>query len=262
METTINDNIIYFCVYIYSSEGQSGKYIGIKKFGLSSINFELSVDNEIISNENAGTKIVSSIIIQEYITIFYMNDDGYYYAMHLDLNLNYKNKQDLNRIPSGYSQNGLFFKSSNVNDEYVAFLYFNSLNKIEFDLFKFEPERTSNNFQMKLSQNVNNINFNNDITLNDFTKINDNRLAFISIENNDNKNKFYILLFDLYLQDINNLNLIIRYYNYDLYEHTFENDFSVFVYNEFLVFSSAIKSTDSNGDITMLTKFLSKKLKF
>ena len=245
LEAKINNKNIYFCVYIYN-KSKTGRYIAIRRFGLASFNsYDIISSDETTYQDNYGTRIVSSIIINDYIIIFFMHSNEYYYIYFYDFDLSLKGTQELGPFSDGNLGTGIFFKACNLKDNYLAFLYFGNSNNFNFNIFQFFPEKSSNYFEIVLGYSDSSISFYNDITTNDFIKIYDDRLAFFSVARTTNNNELYILLFDLYQSYTD---MAVRYYKYNLNDKVFQNDFSAFLFNGFLVFSSTIRNADSIED--------------
>ena len=78
-------------------------------------------------------------------------------------------------------------------------------------------------------------NLKTDLVLNDFIKLNETRLAFISKKDT---NKLYILLMDLY-NDNNNIQ--VRTYEHDISSYNLDKELSAHLYNGYLAFSSTVK---------------------
>ena len=110
-------------------------------------------------------------------------------------------------------------------------------------IFKITPGETKYEKATTILENINNFSFKPNITYNDFIKINNERLAFVSTT--ESTNKLYILIFDLY---DNYANIKIRTYNYDLSHYSIDKELAIFEYNGYLVFSSTVKSTLSTLD--------------
>ena len=83
-----------------------------------------------------------------------------------------------------------------------------------------------------IDKNINEYNFLTDITFNDFVKINNQRVAFISTVESTT---LYVLIFDLY-NDYTSVQ--IRVYNHQLNNYKVTLELSAFLYNDYLVFSS------------------------
>ena len=102
-------------------------------------------------------------------------------------------------------------------------------------LLKIIPNNSTYTKDLTIINNINNFSLKPNITYNDFIKINNERLAFIST--NEYVNILYILIFDLY-DDYASIK--IRTYNYDISPYTIDKELALFEYNGYLVFSSTV----------------------
>ena len=119
LETQINGENIYFLIYIHvrSNTDVFPNSITIKKFKFLDLNYESIVHmNEIVLENNGGTRITSSIIMDynSILALFFIQYDGTRYNYHVnfyDFDLTYKWGSD---IAFGFTdleaQNGIFLK--------------------------------------------------------------------------------------------------------------------------------------------------------
>ena len=244
LEIKINNQIYYFCIYIYKIGNNSGSYryvISIKRFQLTNLDLNSIVEEtQITVNYCPGNRITSSIIIDYYnlIAIFYMGTDGYFYASFYNYDLESKGNNKLTQFRDSISSlnDGVFLKSCYLYGEFVAFIYFSDYNHFILDiLYLNKDSEDSYNFTTKFEFSENDISLTYDCKMNEFLKIDNNRLVFISSQNYE---VLYIILFDFY----KNFNEIkVRYYNYDFNNEKIaklNNELSAFIFNGFLAFTT------------------------
>ena len=178
------------------------------------------------------------------IVVFYLNNNK-------DYCLNIYNSNNLDKITEYiYIDNGpyiekqgIFFKGLHLKDGKMALIYYKSKysNSLCLKIGFITNENT--NFNVLFSENLDQNNFIIFELINDFIKINDERLAFIGVKYNDAFN-FNILLFDLY---DNYKYMKIRKYDINLnnkYKINLELEANIF--NGFIVLSSTV--IDKNID--------------
>jgi hypothetical protein len=142
LEIKINNQIYYFCIYIYKIGNNSGSYryvISIKRFQLTNLDLNSIVEEtQITVNYCPGNRITSSIIIDYYnlIAIFFMGTDGYFYASFYNYDLESKGNNKLTQFRDSISSvnDGVFLKSCYLYGEFVAFIYFSDYNYFKLDI--------------------------------------------------------------------------------------------------------------------------------
>ena len=271
LETKIYDKIIYFCVYIYGTKimapshgglTEQGNNFVIKRFGFSSFDFNNLEEEKEIVNSNYNNRITSSLILDKYniLLVFSVqqgNKDSYIYYLYLyfyNYNLEKLNDFQIETLTPYDSGRGVFFKSISLNDNYIAILYFIDDNEYKLKILIAEENNNKINFNMHLLFSDNRLNLNPDITLNDFIKLDNERLAFISTDNNKILSKLYIIFFDLYK---NYTFIKIRYYSIDFSDMNsiFAKELSVHLYNGFLAFTSTMSIDENNGIYSIFMVF-------
>ena len=240
--TQIENKNIYFCIYIHLNGVGSNLYT-IKKFGLTEFNLTSYHDIQNLQlNDNLNNTMQSCLIIDEekIILIFYIKIKQRLSVSYFDFNLNPKGQgQEIYQLSNIYPGTGIFFKSIYLNNNIIALIFFkdgdqgNSLSLRIFHIILLQEGIY--NKDLILEYNINKYNFKTNITLNDFIKLNNERIAFIStIE----FTTLYILVFDLYN---NYASMEIRVYKYQLTNYKVINELSAFIYKDYLVFSSTVK---------------------
>ena len=240
----ISNQNIYFCIYTHLNNTEA-IFITIKKFGFT--NFNLNSYNNINSvtiSNNANNRIISSIIIDDYslIVLFFLRNKNKLSVNFYDFDLNDKgNNQEVANLEDPNTGDGIFFKAVYLDNLIVALIYFNdwldvtSLIIKTIYIIKMEDGNYSRNTTKGIDKNINQYDLRPDITLNDFLKINNDRLAFISTYD---YMTLYIILFDFY----NNYeNIKMRFFYHNLPDYIFALELSAFVYNDYLAFTSTVK---------------------
>ena len=253
---------IYFCVFtqhetdkvnITNDDGSFelkdySKTFTIKKFGLTS--FDLENYHEIYdlnNTNNFNDRIISSFIMEqnEILVVFYMkrvdasNLIAKFAIIFYDLDLNEKNEIIIskNNIEDPRPGDGVFLKGLFLKDNYAAFIYFTKgydSTKIQFNVSNLVENNDIYSFNNKIEKEET-YGFISDIILNEFIKINEERLVFISTKFINPTFQLNILLYDLYNTYTN---MKIRHFYYDLDKYQLRKELTAYVFNGFLIFSS------------------------
>lgn len=242
----------------------------IKRFGFSSFDFNNLEEEKEIVNSNYNNRITSSLLLEKYnillvFTVQQGNKDSicylylYFYNYNLE-KLNELNDFQIETLTYCYPGRGRFFKSISLNDNYIAILYFINDNEYKLQILIAEENNNKINFNMYLLFSDKSLNLNPDITLNDFIKLDKERLAFISTiskiltYNLEKLSKLYIIFFNLYK---NYTFIKIRYYSIDFSDMNsiFAKELSVHLYNGFLAFTSTMSIDENNGIYSIFMVF-------
>ena len=191
----------------------------------------------------------------ELIAIFYLYDKKYVYSLYkYDLQQVVLYPKTIDSLGSSYDKDGIFFKAIYLYEQYIAFLYFDLNNYIKLRILSFD----GNYFQTKKYYELNVDYLMPTITLNEFLKIDNQRLVLVSIVlessysysslySNPNK-QLYIIFIDLY----NNFEYIkYRYYHYFLEDYRiykFSKEISAFIFNGFLAFTGTVLPSNYNAN--------------
>ena len=170
--------------------------------------------------------------------------DYFYHTYFYDYNLEKKEEEYI--FPDSVysiSSDGAFFKAINLYDNYVAFLYF--ITNLNYFLSILYFNENSCIFDSRIDYTDSKYELDHLITLNNFVKINENRLALISTIQGI---ELFIILYDFY----NDYQLLkVRYYKYNIDNNKISKltkELSVFVYNGFLSFTSTALPPSSSRD--------------
>ena len=255
LETTIDNENKYFFIYISTFE--KDKYcIEIKKFGFLNFNFEYILEMKKTQIElNRKPRITSSIIIDNYnlLVLFFMNyNDNSFYSYIYDYELKKIGEKNIQKFLAQNSDNGLFFKASYLYDKYIAFICFINSNNFILEILSLSQE----NYDLETILNyTDGNNFSgNEITLNEFLKIDNERLVFVTTS--DTQKILNIILFDLY-NDYTFLK--VRYYHYNFKNEKisrFTKELSAFIYNGFLAFTATLIPKVGNEEQDYFPTFL------
>lgn len=222
---------------------------GLSKFNFS--NFGLENSDFTMSKKadpyqiNFSNRIISCFIINTYIVIFLVNSDKSKYILCIyDPNFVTKSCNAWVDYISGDNYNGekLFSRGYNLEDKDAIFIYFTKDNSNSLKLKTGTISDGFNSFEIKIEQLLNDnnyvCNFNIDVRMNDFVKIDSKRFAYIGISN-DNP-EMYIYLFDLY-NDYKSMNIRIYKENFNNNELKPNLEIAAGVYNGHLIFTSTPK---------------------
>ena len=281
MELQKNNKNIYFCVFTEHETDQIkidnewkdySMTITLKKFGLKSFDLE-NYDNitSLSFTDNFNNRIVSSFIMQEkdILVLFYLKsvdnpvkkfNHAKFAIKFYDFDLNEINEIIIsqNYIDQPRSGEGIFFKGLYLKEDYASFIYYlkgydNTI--IQFNISSLKETSGSYSFENKI-QFSETYGYISDIFLNEFIKINDERLVFVTTKKTaENHFQLHILLYDLYNSYTN---VKIRTYYYNLYPYQLRKELTAYTYNEFLIFSSTAVNPPSyktSNYISMLIFF-------
>ena len=241
LEAKYNNKILYFCIYV-----NSDNYFYIKKFGFSSfsLNYYHDIQNKLLNEYSSYSRIISSFIIEEYeilIIFFFALIDRKSIILFYDFDLIEKGvEQDKIYLSNFDNGKGIFFKAIYLKNNISILAYFKDGND-PYSLYFLVFSIIKNNFNYNIGINYEkNINENLQIEpiINDFVKLDNERLSFISTSG-DFKT-LYILIIDLYN---NYQNMIIREYKFDLSYYKIVAELTSSVFNGYLVFSSTVESS-------------------
>ena len=243
LEARYNNSNIYFC--IFNDNYYYGMRFTIRRFGFKSFDLDSNDLGKIKTETYSHTvRIISAFIMEEddILAVFYMNS-SYWYNLNLydfDLNL-LEEKISLNMRVVDPFVYGIFFKGIYLKEKYVALIYFlehNNGMSLYLEILNMNIMEGNYNFSSIIKHNLNLYNFTDYITMNEFLKINPDRLVYISTINYKD---LYILFFDLY----NNYTVIktrVYFLNFPLFELQLE--LSACVFNNFLVFTGTFYYTN------------------
>ena len=245
LESTVDNSNNYIIIYTHDEEYnlyELGNYFSIKKISFNEIN-ENIIDIEIIKSSDK-IEIKNSRIIQGF-----LGGNNFIYVIYLSLEnniciqkYNYDTLEseenqiianDINIVNenSGRPYQFEIFRALYLKDNLLALIYFPA----EIN-FCFRILNIASNYNCLIQKCINNNIFPGTNLMNDFFKIDDNRLVFITANNN----KINLLFIDLYA----NYNYIkIRKYSYFSSIYYFDKELSCFNFNNYLMFTiTAVKN--------------------
>ena len=286
LELKENNKNIYFMVFtrhetdtiqVGGKPKDYSKTIIIKKFGIKSFDLINSYDEKksISFTDNFNNRIVSSFLMEEknILVLFYlrkMNNEekdfknAKYAIKFYDYDLNEKNEIIISNsdVTDPRSGEGLFFKGIHLKENLAAFLYYTKgydLTTIQFNISSIVENSGTFSFNNIIEFNKD-YGYVSDITLNEFIKVNDVQLAFITTKKivpstNTYYFELHILLYDLY-NDYKNIKIRQYWFNLDQIQPI--KELTAYVYNGFLIFSSTAVpelSYTSSNFFSILTFF-------
>ena len=212
--------------------------------------------NDLIEDGNTnventpGNRISSCIKIEHFdlLALFYMNVEGYFCVSLYDYNLQTRGNIQIDRFMVTVTaiHDGVFLKSVYLYVQYFAFIYFLDSNHFKLNILlidKNSHDTYSLNSQLDFTDN--DIPLNPNITMNEFLKVDKNRLILISTQD---YTTLYIIFFDLY---INIYKIKVRYYHYSFTNDKIsklDKEISGFIYNGFFVFTATVLPSTPNAD--------------
>ena len=254
--TKYSGEMIYYLVFLPSYDDrdnhESGDRIFIEKIGFTSLEFnkaDILASKSITSKNNE--RMVSSFLVDDVddsnykilVISFLSSSLKYTFSVYKldDLSVLcdkcslYGDNLDVGGKETGY---GLFFKILYFGNRDTAMTYFlinrdNQNPRFQvLTIVKDSAYKFSNKIYYEIGYGLR-----TDLLQNDFIKITNNRLAFIS---SSTTSSLFILLMDLYND---NYNVEMRRYVYDISPHHITKEFSAHIYNNYLAFSSSISNS-------------------
>ena len=249
MVEVIKDNqVFYFIGFTHSStDKQLGdrldiKKIGFKSYSLNDINYyaDKTIDN------NQDNRIINLFIIKDFdiLVLVYIRNDNYLKFKFYDYSLTEQgSEQSLFYITmerngdNARDRNGVFFKSVELPENRRAFaLYDNGIADIlYFKIYQFSQNENSYSGTETLSlgsRSKKEYRFLSYVTFNDIYKINDRRIAVVSVS--ANKEELVLLMYDLY-NDYKNIKM--RWYLINIKDIGLKKELSLYTYNDYLLFT-------------------------
>ena len=189
LEAEYNSKNIYFCIYITSINNDTiideKNIIWIKRFGLSDTNFGLVEEKKISIEYNEINRITSSLIYDycRILAVFYMPDEEYKLQVNLyDYELIIKNNIIISDFIEPFFGDGPYFKALILSEGYTAFIYFINNYRYIFEILCLKTEDYT--YEKKVEYKENEYFLNHLITLNEFLKIDEERIVFLSTSEN------------------------------------------------------------------------------
>ena len=246
LETQKNNTNIYFLIYAYENYLTGRIHFSIKKFGFTSFSL-YNYDN--IKNVDSDYYIsiyrtINAFLIEEdeILAIFFVNNNNALLIYFYDYEIECKGYNSIDDIKD-YSGKEAFFKSFYLDNYLAVLIYFYDLETETSLVIKLLSIIKSNdqvyNAFSKFGRNINEYQFRIDAILNDFVKINNEKLVFISTRDSYT---LFILFFDFYE---NYEKMILRSYIYRLDDYQINKELSAFIYNNYLVFSSTVENSST-----------------
>ena len=255
------DNNIYYAVYIQYSgttngEDYSNSYT-ISKFQFHGLDNQQHLQREEYAC-NYDNRIVSAFYFSKHnsLAVFFLKSTVNQYTMRLhDLN-NLEKKYELEFYgieDKAYPGEGIYFKALYLQYEYVAFIFFQEKDNGKSLVLKFFKIMIDNNV-LRDDYNsedkfkyINTYDFDTSIKRNEFYKINEEKLLFVSTIN---QTKLIFMFFETcnWYSKINT-----RTYEFNIEGYKITEELSVDYFNNFLMFTASVVP---NNDAHKLSSFL------
>ena len=252
---------IYYAAFIQYKGTINGKSYS-ETYTLIKYKFTSSNNSEIIKQKemsnNYDNRIVSAFIMDFYncLAVFFLKDNPLTYTMRLH-NLDtlecFKDKEFYSLNGDINKGEGIFFKAIYLRYEYVAFIFFTEKgNGKSLKLIIFYINQDNDyNVDSHLSKNLDWYDLDTSIRFNEFYKINNESLLFVSTIN---PRTLIIMFFDTYkwYEFLN-----IRSYKFEMEGYDFKEELSIDFYNNFLMFTSTVSPSSGSGTLSSILLFFS-----
>ena len=249
VEAEKDNKIFYFIGFTHSSsDSQNGDRLDIKKFGFKSFNLT-DINYYATANiiDNLDTRILNLFILSDWeiLVLVYIKNNKTLSFKYYDYDLvEQKSEQILFSLTMTTTKDnnveprdrdGIFFKSVELPDNKRAFaLYDNGLADIlYFRIYEFSQNGNTYSATEKLSTGSSShktYRFLAYVTFNDIYKINNTRIAIVSVS--ENKEGLVLLLYDLYN---NYQSLKMRWYFVNIINLGLKKELSLYTFNDFLM---------------------------
>ena len=251
-----NDEMHYVCAFtqhesykivISNEEIDFSMTYSLRKFAFDDFNTYKIIAKE-DNTDNYNSRMISCFIIPEWhdIVVFYLKaadnnyKDAYYAIDFYHYNLVKKNTVQKDKVEEPNSGVGIFFRAFHLKERWAAFIYFKDkwgIN-LKFEIAELNGGETNRRFDIRSEKTFNNFGFAPHVNFNDFFKVDENRLVFVTTEYPYGVLNF--LIFDLYN---NYYNFKIRRYRYDI-SHELYKEIQGYTYNGYIIFTYCSNSYD------------------
>ena len=236
----------YLISYYVDNDYQLKKFqffqFGLDKSNSENPDYSLTTSNDPYKASAFANRIVSCFIMDSEIVVFLLGFETKYILFIYDFNLiaqNIGNTPEIDQLTGYNTGYGVFSKAFHLENRDAIFIYFTSPNSNALKLKTGTISEDKKSFSEKITKNINEYNFNFEVRLNDFVKIDSKRFVYIGLPN-DNYNSSYIILFDLY-NNYQSMNMRIYQENFDN-NHILNKELSADVYNGYLILTSTCNS--------------------
>ena len=248
VEAEKNNEIFYFIGFTHSSDGeQKGDRLDIKKIGFNSFDLNnITYYKTLTIDYNIDNRIVHLFTLKDFeiLVLVYIRNDKCLKFKFYDYDLTEKGtEQNLFSITmelegeNARDRNGVFFKSVELPENRRAFALYDDgvADILYFNIYQFSKNDNSYSASLTLStgsKTHKEYRFLAYVTYNDIYKINDKRIAVVSVS--ADKNELVLLLYDLYN---NYQNLKLRWYLIDISTIGLKKELSLYSFNDYLMIS-------------------------
>ena len=246
------DENVYYAAYVQyealniNKEAYSISYT-LTKFAIKDFSSD-NIKTKMQFFDNYDNRIVSAFILEkyQYLIVFFVKTSPYaYYIRRHNLNtlqsIAEKSVYSLSSSDDGFPGNGLYFKAINLKDDYALFIFFTTKDNGKSLKIRLLQIKTDLNYDTKISIDLTKYNLTTSITLNEFYKINNIRFLLAStIDQNT-----LVLIFLDTLSSYTTMKM--RSYKFPLDGYKFHLELSIDFYNDFLMFTSALKKDGVNN---------------
>lgn len=240
----------YFFTFAKDSEITTIKFT----FNSFALNEYSQIDEEVsLTSYNYDDEIISCFIMNErnLLILFYLEKDdnnyGNYSRKIYDYDLNLKGKETMPAELEPVEGSQVFFKGIHIKGDYSAFIYSiydndNSFTEVRLNITTLINAGGRYRFDTTVLKSFSDRSINVYYKPNEFIKINEKRLVFITTESDGEGNKLLFVLIDIDGEDYQDVT--IKYHSYYFSENI--NEMSAYSYNEFLVLSLSNRNSDEN----------------
>ena len=255
LEADEDGKTVYFIFYTSPKDNpddNNGLRIVIKKLKFTEFKLDYTTSHiDIFSETKHNDRVICGFILENDQTLGILfialgNNLAYYdvrffsYSLtEIGSSIRLYNKE----ISDPEHGHGKYLQAIHLKDNVVAFFYFHTDGTpLKLQVLHFSKSDNQYSYDSKLFIHWSDFSLNDEITLNDIYKIDEDKLAFASTASNSNQNLYF-----LFLDFFNDFcSLKTRYYSFTT-SYVINKEFQIYSYNGFIVFTTTINTANYNS---------------
>ena len=181
------------------------KTFSLRKFSFTDLN-NYTILGKLDYKENYNSRMISCFLVPEFedIVVFFLKavDNEYknakYYISFYQYNLDLRNSIEKDYVEEPNSGEGIFFRGFYLHDRWCAFIYFKDRDgkNLQFEIGQLVKEQNGRAFNYRIQKTFSEDYYAPHVNYNDFFKVDNNRIVFVTTKNT--YNSLYFIIFDLF----------------------------------------------------------------